>query len=1217
VSFPLVDEPGKCMVAWTTTPWTLPSNLAVCVHPTLEYHLLQEKGNDGADAYWIVKTRVEAFSKWTKKKYTVLQKCPGKDLEGKKYEPLFKYFYEAKKDTCWKVLVDEYVTSDAGTGTVHQAPAFGEDDNRVCIKAGLCSKTEVICPIDANGRFTEEVPDFKGLHIKEADKGIIKHLKDQGRVLFNGTLKHSYPFCWRSETPLIYRVVPSFFVNVESVKDRLIANNESPQWVPGFVKEKRFHNWLKDARDWCISRNRYWGCPLPLWRSDDGKEEVCVGSVAELEELSGVTGLTDIHKDIVDTITITSKKTGKVLRRVEEVFDCWFESGSMPYASYHYPFENKEFFEEHFPADFIAEGLDQTRGWFYTLMVLSTCLFDKPAFQNNIVNGLVLAGDGKKMSKRLKNYDDPMKVVNANSADALRLYLINSPVVRAEPLCFKTDGVYNVVKDVFLPWYNAYRFLVQSVEAFELKYEQSFKCVFLEGSKLNVMDSWLQAASQSLIKFVRQEVDGYRLYTVIPRLLSFIEDLTNWYVKLNRTRLKGDEGTAQEVQQLAISNLADVLTSVSIVMAPFTPHISELMYQNLRLLEPEAQREDSVHFKLIPEPNEALMDDAIETAVSHMQAVIVEGRKIRDRRTIGLKTPLKSITVVHREQSFLDSLVPVEEYILKELNVKQVKFSTDENSYVSFKAVANRKNLGSRLGKQSKAASDAVSKMNQEEMMHYLSVKDADGITLGEFTFTGDDIGVQCAPKEGLSKEIELSIDMKTNTTVVMDLTIDESQAQAALARDFMSKVQKLRKSSGLREQDVIEVFWSTTDRKLQEAIEKSDNLSKGLKVPTVAPLAKMPSKAVPLGSDKTDSLTIVLTRVAAVVNGEALESKYGKRIADALYGFVASMDYSVLSSYLTQEGSIGISLDEINYPNEDWPKGEKVSVQLELGKTIYLSTGQRLSGAPPAAQPQNPNVPKADADKGQSKAEKKKDKKGGASEPAAAKEAQGGKKAKAKKEAAPAKKNAKKDKEPTPEDLAKAAAKKEKAVIKEGGKKGVEIEGACDMGGMQFFCTQLDEPDGDMDLLEKGFAAMNAEADPTEEERKGGAGNVGKVVFSAGSQALLMICNVPEDKLTDTPAKEEGAPPMKAVAADQWLKSILGKFAKDYPGAEILPGSNSKFAKCSLPANEEKRLFPVKLKDDAMSYAYAYLNERNCMPADDDSDDDYIPQGDFQLEDY
>lgn len=393
VSFPLDESPDVSMIAWTTTPWTLPSNLALVVNPEKEY--VKVKDNATAKVYIMMEARLDALFK-KPEEYAILGRFKGETLKDKTYIPLFPYFASLKKKRAFRILCDTYVTEESGTGVVHSAPYFGEDDYRVSLAAGVITKDQdMICPVDASGCFTETVVDFKHEYVKDADKNIIKWLKAHGRLVHQSTAKHSYPFCWRSETPLIYKAVPSWFIQVEPIVSQLLENNQKTYWVPEFVKERRFANWLKDARDWAVSRNRYFGTPIPLWTSDDGQEIVCVGSIKELEELTGVK-IKDLHRENVDSLTIPSKTGKGVLKRVPEVFDCWFESGSMPYAQLHYPFENKKEFEDSFPADFIAEGIDQTRGWFYTLLVLSTALFGKPPFKNLICNGLILASDGQK-----------------------------------------------------------------------------------------------------------------------------------------------------------------------------------------------------------------------------------------------------------------------------------------------------------------------------------------------------------------------------------------------------------------------------------------------------------------------------------------------------------------------------------------------------------------------------------------------------------------------------------------------------------------------------------------------------------------------------------------------------------------------------------------------------------------------------------------------------
>ena len=514
VSFPLLHDPETNLLAWTTTPWTLPSHTGLAAHPDFEYVKIHDEKS--GKNYILLEGLLGTLYKDPKKaKFTKLDKIKGKDMLGWQYQPLFDYFYEEFKDVGFRVLNAEYVTADSGVGIVHQAPAFGEDDYNVALAAGVINeKRPPPDPVDDTGHFTDRIPEFAGMHVKEADKHIIKHLKGTGRLIVESQLKHSYPMCPRSDTPLIYRAVPSWFIRIPEIVPSMLENIEGSHWVPSFVKQRRFASWIANARDWNVGRNRYWGTPIPLWVSEDGEERVCVGSTEELRRLSGYEGeIKDIHRDKVDHITIPSQKGKGVLRRIEQVFDCWFESGSMPYASKHYPFENADTFKEGFPGDFIAEGLDQTRGWFYTLLVLGTHLFGCSPFQNCIVNGIVLAEDGKKMSKRLKNYPDPALVMNKYGSDALRLYLINSPVVRAESLRFKESGVKEVVQKVLLPLWNSYKFFAGQVAL--LKKAEDVNYMWdpsMESSNTNVMDRWILASCQSLLRFVNEEMSSKLLH---------------------------------------------------------------------------------------------------------------------------------------------------------------------------------------------------------------------------------------------------------------------------------------------------------------------------------------------------------------------------------------------------------------------------------------------------------------------------------------------------------------------------------------------------------------------------------------------------------------------------------------------------------------------------------------------------------------------------------
>jgi len=776
-----------------------------------------------------------------------------------------------KKQGAFRILLDTYVTDESGVGVVHQAPYFGEDDYRISLKYNIITKDmSPICPLDMSGRFIDPVVDFKGQHVKDADKNIIKWLKEHGRLVHQNTITHSYPFCWRSDTPLIYRAVPSWFVRVEHMTDKLLASNDLTYWVPDFVKEKRFGNWLSAARDWAISRNRFWGTPIPLWMSDDGEEIVCIGSIEELKKLTGVNDITDVHRESIDHLTIPSVvKPGTVLRRVTEVFDCWFESGSMPYAQNHYPFENQKEFEEGFPGDFIAEGIDQTRGWFYTLIVLSTALYGKAPFKNLICHGLVLAADGQKMSKRKKNYPDPMDIVHKYGADAIRLYLVNSPVVRADNLRFKEEGVRDILKDVFLPWYNAYRFLMQNVE--RLEREEGTKFIYNENSAIraeNYMDKWIVSFTQSLVKFVRQEMQAYRLYTVVPRLLKFVDQLTNWYVRMNRRRLKGETGLSDCHQSL--TTLFAVIFTMTKVMAPFVPFLTEHMYQNLQhLIDPETTKgEDtkSVHYLMLPMPNDDLIDNVIEAAVSRMQTVVELGRVVRDRRTLPMKYPLKEIVVIHKDPVVLRDILSLQNYIQEELNVRTVTVTSDKHKYgVMLRAEPDHKVLGARLKGAFKSVLAAIKDLTDDQLMVFQQQ--------GSIEVVGHQLGMEDLrliytfdkASEDTPNHYEAHSD--NSVLVLLDINPGDSMLDEGLAREVINRVQKLRKKAKLMPSDEITVFYRAGATLSRIISEYQDFIFATIKQPMEVFVTSPPS-----GSDieiiatddakiKDDELQLVIVR--------------------------------------------------------------------------------------------------------------------------------------------------------------------------------------------------------------------------------------------------------------------------------------------------------------------------------------------------------------------
>ncbi|CAD5218660.1 unnamed protein product [Bursaphelenchus okinawaensis] len=819
VGFQLKSNPNRSLIIWTTTPWTLPSNLAIAVHPDLEYVAVKPKGVE--KEYVLLKCRLTEL--WKKAdQYQIVDTFLGKTLGGLEYEPVFPYFAYRRESGAFKVLLGTFITTDQGTGCVHQAPYFGEIDYTTCLENNVITKDgELVCPVDEQGRFTSEVTDYKGIYVKDADKAILKHLQQTGHLVKQATVQHSYPFCWRSDTPLLYKAVPSWFIRVESIVSKLLENNDKTYWVPTFVKEKRFANWLRDARDWAVSRNRFWGTPINLWVSEDMSEVVCPSSIKELEELTGQK-ITDIHRESVDGLTIKSK-SGKVLKRVSEVFDCWFESGSMPYAQQHYPFENKQRFEANFPADFIAEGIDQTRGWFYTLLVLSTALFDKPPFKNLICNGLVLAADGNKMSKRKKNYPDPLEVVGKYGADALRLYLINSPVVRGETLKFREEGVRDLLKDVFLPWFNAYRILASNLRLFELDTKAKFD--FHTGKASNVMDRWIVSFTNSLVQYVRKEMELYHLYTVVTPLTKYFDTLTNIYIRLNRSRFKPENEDVEDCR-IALSTLAHVLVTVVRLMAPFTPYFSEYLWKSLKIVI--GSDKDSVHFCDIPEPHLDLIDDEVERRVSAMREVIDIARTLRERKGISTRYPLREVVVVNRSQQFLDDVLSLKTYIQSELNLKEVTVSQDKSKYgVQLKAEPNFKLLGKRLkGDQKKVAEYLKNTVTETELEDLISNCK---ITVHGYELTSEEVGVAftCDSKSGGNWETQAG----NQTVVLLDCTEDEALLEEGLSREIINRIQKLRKEAKLQPDDAASAYCTfepaeghllKTAQKFLESISKS-----------------------------------------------------------------------------------------------------------------------------------------------------------------------------------------------------------------------------------------------------------------------------------------------------------------------------------------------------------------------------------------------------------
>ncbi len=792
-------------LAWTTTPWTLPSNLGLCMGPKIEYVKILDK--ESGDYYILAKSRLHAYYK-NESDYEIIYEKLGAEFLGAEYEPLFPYFEylkdparcsEETRQPCekgaFRLFNADYVSTEDGTGIVHIAPAFGEEDNKVFAGTGVPN----VEPMDAECKFTKEVSDYAGRFVKDCDKDIMDRLKKEGKLVKRDTVVHQYPHCWRCGSPLIYRGIGSWFVKVADHHENLLKANSQIKWQPAHIKEGRFGKWLAGARDWAVSRNRYWGNPIPIWKCDnpDCKNKLCVGSRDELKKLSGVYP-EDLHKQFVDKITIPCGKCGGTMRRIPEVFDCWFESGSMPYAQQHYPFENKEYFENHFPANFISEGLDQTRGWFYTLTVLASHLFDKPAFQNCIVNGLVLASDGRKMSKSLRNYTDPVEAINKFGADALRLFLIHSAVVKADDLRYSDEGVRDVIKNIILPLWNSYSFFVTYANIDKI---QPTGHLFDEKLPSNPLDAWLLSITQKLVKDVTAGLDDYDLSGAVDPIVKFIDEMNNWYIRRSRRRFWKSENDADKKE--AYEALYVALKTFSLVASPFIPFITEQIWQNLRTSEDK----ESVHLCDYPVYNEKWHNEELEFKMATVQKAVSMGRSLRNTFNLKNRQPLASVALVTRNENEKRVLAEMEDSIREELNVKKVEFHDREDELVEYKCKANFKVLGKELGPKMKKAASIIQELSSEQIQSILEGTnlsiDVDGTTVD---LNAEKILVERLEKDGLKVLNEGTL------TVGLDSKITDELKKEGYVRDLVRGIQNLRKESGFEVTDRINLSVSGDD---------------------------------------------------------------------------------------------------------------------------------------------------------------------------------------------------------------------------------------------------------------------------------------------------------------------------------------------------------------------------------------------------------------------
>ncbi|MET9231679.1 isoleucine--tRNA ligase [Lentzea sp. NPDC003310] len=756
-------ESGEKALVWTTTPWTLPSNLAAAVHPDVDY--VTVVGSDG-DRYLLAEARVAAYARELGEEPEVVARYKGSDLVGKKYLPPFDFF--VGRENAHQVLTADYVTTDDGTGIVHIAPAFGEDDKVVTDAAGI----EVVVPVGPDGKFTAEVAPYQGVHVFEANKLIIRDLKDAGLLLRHETYDHPYPHCWRCANPLIQRALSAWFVAVTQFKDRMVELNQQINWVPGHIKDGQFGKWLENARDWNISRNRYWGSPLPVWTSDNPEfpRTDVYGSLDELERDFGVRP-DNLHRPFIDELTRPNPDdpSGQsTMRRIPDVLDCWFESGSMSFAQVHYPFENAKWFEDHYPGNFIVEYNGQTRGWFYTLHVLATALFDRPAFRDCVAHGIVLGDDGQKMSKSLKNYPDVNEVFDRDGSDAMRWFLMASPILRGGDLVVTERGIRDAVRQAVLPLWNSWYFLALYSNA--AGKEGTWRV-----DSTNVLDRYALAKTHDLVRDVQAAMDVYDISGACQLVREYLEVLTNWYVRRSRQRFwDGDQD--------AIDTLHTVLEVVTRVTAPLLPYTTEVVWRGLT-------GGRSVHLTDFPSVSDVPADDALVAAMDEVRDVCSTALSLRKANKLRVRLPLASLTVASPVAGTLEDFA---EIVRDEVNVKEVSLSTDVDTYGQFQLVVNARAAGPRLGPNVQKVIKAVKAGDWSEVDGRVV---AAGIELFEGEYEQRLVATDPAATAALPGGAGV---------VVLDTAVSPELEAEGVARDLVRVVQQARKDAQLDVSDRI-----------------------------------------------------------------------------------------------------------------------------------------------------------------------------------------------------------------------------------------------------------------------------------------------------------------------------------------------------------------------------------------------------------------------------
>ncbi len=784
VKFKVKGEQGVYLMAWTTTPWTLPSNVALCVNPDETY----VRAKCGDETYILAEALAPAV---LKSEYSVVGSYRGTELRGMEYEPLFDFARPDKK--AWYVVCDNYVTLSDGSGIVHIAPAFGEDDSRV----GKDNDLPFVQMVNEQGEFIEEVKPWKGRFVKDVDPDIIKDLDSRGLLYKTLAYEHSYPFCWRCDTPLLYYARDTWFIKMTAIRDRLLKNNNSINWMPDNIKEGRMGNFLENVVDWGLSRSRYWGTPLPIWECKCGHRHL-VGSIAELKELGeNVPDDIELHKPFIDNLKLRCPKCSGDMKRVSEVIDCWFDSGSMPFAQWHYPFENKDIFEKRYPADFISEAIDQTRGWFYTLLAISSLLFDEPAFKNCIVLGHVNDKDGQKMSKHKGNVVDPWTVLNKQGSDAVRWYFYTGSAPWL-PSRFYEEAVSESQRKFMGTLWNTYAFYVlyANIDGFNpLDYK-------LEKDKLSVMDKWILSRLYTLIGNVDKNLENYRITESGRDIQEFVDELSNWYVRRCRERFWQKEMCQDKIN--AYMTLYTVLVELSKTAAPFVPFITEEIYLNL-VGSVDANAPESVHLCDFPVVRKEYIDADLEENMDKVLKYVVLGRACRNTANIKNRQPIGKIYV--KAEGELPQMY--RELVADELNVKQIVFTDDASGFTTYKFKPQLRTLGPKYGKLVPKIGEYLSGVDGNEFMSRFNKDGSVSFELegAEIVLELSDVLVDTAQKEGFVSESDRDV------AVVLDTNLTPELIEEGFVREIISKLQTMRKEAGFEVQDHIRVYYGDNER--------------------------------------------------------------------------------------------------------------------------------------------------------------------------------------------------------------------------------------------------------------------------------------------------------------------------------------------------------------------------------------------------------------------